>query len=330
MKRSVNCIRMLQLLKARGFLSREALADLLHTNIRNISEYRKELQEAGYVIESTRGKHGGYRLTSGALFPVIALQKAELQAVMEARRYIHSHRDFLMEAQFMSATDKLLATTSLREDENSVYMQSDTPSLSAALRAMLQRMETAKKDHLAIDIRYRGMHASTFETVRVFPYELLNDKGSYYCLGYSLKAKAFRKFKFSEERMQQINITSQAFVRDPAFRLQEHIGEMGVISQERYALELLVWGENALLLKEKQTGIHVTMQERKDGMLAYRCIMEGRIPTLQFLLSLGTQAVLLSPVSLREEMSAILTRMQQNYQQAENLCYNTIQESVEK
>ena len=46
MGKSANCIRMLLLLKARGFLTKEELAQLLETNIRNISEYRKELEEA--------------------------------------------------------------------------------------------------------------------------------------------------------------------------------------------------------------------------------------------------------------------------------------------
>ena len=42
MGKSANCIRMLLLLKARGFLTKkEELAQLLETNIRNISEYRK-------------------------------------------------------------------------------------------------------------------------------------------------------------------------------------------------------------------------------------------------------------------------------------------------
>ena len=59
MGKSANCIRMLLLLKARGFLTKEELAQLLETNIRNISEYRKELEEAGYRIESTTGKYGG-------------------------------------------------------------------------------------------------------------------------------------------------------------------------------------------------------------------------------------------------------------------------------
>ena len=62
MNRCALCLQMLRLLKARGMMSRQELADELQTNIRNLSEFRKELETAGYVIESTTGRYGGYRL----------------------------------------------------------------------------------------------------------------------------------------------------------------------------------------------------------------------------------------------------------------------------
>ena len=50
MKRCAACIRMLQLLRSRGFMTREELAQELNTNGRNILEYRKELEEVGYCL----------------------------------------------------------------------------------------------------------------------------------------------------------------------------------------------------------------------------------------------------------------------------------------
>ena len=83
---------------------------------------------------------------------------------------------------------------------------------------MIQRMEMAR-DHVfgVISIFYKSMHANSFSSVRAHPYELLNDKGSYYCLGYSLKAKDFRKFKFSEECMQDLRILKSSFQRNTLF-----------------------------------------------------------------------------------------------------------------
>ena len=86
MKRCAACIRMLQLLRSRGFMTREELAQELDTNVRNILEYRKELEEAGYVIEGTTGKYGGYQLKSGTLLPVAGLYEEELRSLQESRR----------------------------------------------------------------------------------------------------------------------------------------------------------------------------------------------------------------------------------------------------
>ena len=58
MARLKNCIRMLQLLKARGMMSRTQLAAELGCNKRQILDYKRELEEAGYLIESVHGSNG--------------------------------------------------------------------------------------------------------------------------------------------------------------------------------------------------------------------------------------------------------------------------------
>ena len=59
MNRTGLTIKMLTLLKARGKMSTKELAEELETNPRNIREFRKELELAGYVVEETRGRYGG-------------------------------------------------------------------------------------------------------------------------------------------------------------------------------------------------------------------------------------------------------------------------------
>lgn len=237
MKRSARCIQMLQLLKARGFLSREELATLLDTNIRNVSEYRKELEEAGYSIISTTGKYGGYQLDASCLFPIVGLRQEEVKAVSEAISYMKSHDDFLLLPQFLSAMDKLMATLTMEKKEGGIYVKGNTPLLNPMLKEFIMRMDGARNDQLAVDIVYKGMHAKNFEKVRIHPYEILNDAGSYYCLAYSLKAKDYRNFKFSEERMKQVQVSDVKFQRDADFQVSEHIGKKGLIRNEVYELD---------------------------------------------------------------------------------------------
>ena len=55
-------IQMLEILYSRGIVGIAELARLLDTNPRNIPEYKKVLEEAGYVIDTVPGRYGGYVL----------------------------------------------------------------------------------------------------------------------------------------------------------------------------------------------------------------------------------------------------------------------------
>ena len=74
MNRTALCIRMLQLLKTLGRMQITELAQALETNPRNVREFRRELETAGYVIRQTRGRYGGYELDGEVLLPALALQ----------------------------------------------------------------------------------------------------------------------------------------------------------------------------------------------------------------------------------------------------------------
>lgn len=312
MKKAAACIRMLQLLKSRGFMTREQLAKELETNIRNIIEYRKELEQLGYTIESSTGKYGGYRLVSGELLPVIGLYEAEISALMEARTYLESHKDFLMKDAFHHAMDKILSSTSIVSKESGVYVENQS-DISKELLDMIKRCEQARDELRTVEIEYRSMHAKSFEMVRVQPYEIINVKGSYYCLGYSLKAKAFRNYKFSEERMKSLILTNHFFSRDVSFKLQDHIGQTGLMKDETIKLEMLLYDETALLISEKKPGILSDMKWIDERTLYLSLILEGKMNAIMFLLSLGNKCKLLSPLSIKEEIKEIVKDMASLY-----------------
>ena len=67
------CIQMLELLNTGRVYKKSELAELLNTNPRNLIEYKKELEEAGYEIESIPGNYGGYRLLKSNVIPAIYL-----------------------------------------------------------------------------------------------------------------------------------------------------------------------------------------------------------------------------------------------------------------
>lgn len=81
MSKLSNCLRMIELLAARGMMKIEDLAEELEVKERMIREYKNELEKAYIFVESKRGKDGGYYLKENTIFPVKNFSNNELEAL---------------------------------------------------------------------------------------------------------------------------------------------------------------------------------------------------------------------------------------------------------
>lgn len=314
MNRSARCIQMLQLLSSRGFLTREQIANELETNIRNIAEFRKELETAGYIIDSSTGKYGGYELLNACLLPASAFQKEEQQALQELQEYLTSHPDFRMRKEANRALDKVLSSANtLRVEKSNLYLLQEQYVSSQRIKDMIKMMEEAQQKKLCVELSYRTLHDKEAGSVQIHPYEIVNYKGAYYCLAYSLKAKAFRNYKFSEERMKEVRILSNTFVRDRDFDIKKHIGKIGLIKGDIMEVQVRVRGGAALLVAEKQIGMHPTYTWEDEQTLLFKTLFEGLVEAKSFVLSLGASGEVLQPLSLRVEMQEEIEQMQAYY-----------------
>lgn len=107
------CIQMLELLNTGRVYKKSELAELLNTNPRNLIEYKKELEEAGYEIESISGNYGGYRLLKANVIPAIYLNPTEKSVVAEAYNYVLSKNDFVKKKTFEKAMGKIATSIHL-------------------------------------------------------------------------------------------------------------------------------------------------------------------------------------------------------------------------
>ena len=307
MSRIQACIQMLLLLKARGFMSREDLAKELNCTKRAVIDYKVELEKAGYVIDSVTGIYGGYSLSMGTLLPMYDFHDEETRALQEARQYLRSHHDFHMLHEYDRAMDKVLYSGVTKKEAN-VYMDVHA-SLSTRILRMIQRCESAKARQQVVELRYRSLRSNSVESVKVHPYEIVNYKQAYYCLGYSLKAKDFRIYKFSEERMKDCTILETNFHRDKNFRLKDHIGKSGLVKDECIEIDVDIYHESARIVAERRIGIDDHKQWIDEHTLHLTTIIEGKLDTISFLLSLKDQCTLHAPLELKKEMRKLLEDM---------------------
>ena len=94
MNRTNLCIRMLQLLKARGKMNTTQLATELEVNPRNIREFKKELVLAGYNVEEVKGRYGGYILNDEYDLPVTIFSDEQKDALVQSYKFMRTQKDF--------------------------------------------------------------------------------------------------------------------------------------------------------------------------------------------------------------------------------------------
>lgn len=313
MNRTAQCIRMLTLLNSRGLLSRADLAELLDTNIRNIPEFKHELEAAGYSFENTPGRYGGYRLKNESVIPMLQLSDGERDALSESISYLSSHSDFLPLENYVSAIDKVRGAARSNSNSSSILFKSNSASLSKRMRTMIALCESCR-DHLqTMEIEYKSMRSSNYKKIRLHPYELLNVKGSYYVLGYNADIHEFRVYKFSDARMLSANAISQYFTRDIDFDIKEHIGQTGLMKDDLHEIDCVISGDLALLIYESEIGINSQKEWLDEKVLHLKTIIEGKMEATRFLLSLGASCKVIEPAELKEEIKEQLNIMIKQY-----------------
>lgn len=314
MNRSALCIKMLQILNAHDFVTTKELASRLETNPRNIIEFKKELETSGYMIESVKGRYGGYRLMEKAALPLIQLNDQEKQAMNEAYSYLTSHKDFLLIRDYTLAYEKIKSFMSFSDHKSDVLFYEDIKMLDEGVYDMIRIMEQAKKESCSVSFEYKSLHASKFLPVELCPYEIMNIQGEYYCLGYSQNRHDFRTYKFSTVRMRNVLILDKHFTRDLDFNVNAYLGKSGLMKDEVIETEFVITGKNAVLYAERRIGVNPKMYFDDQQNLHVKTLFEGKMNAMQFLCSLGASCQLISPIELKKELQQEIRKMMENYE----------------
>lgn len=307
MNKSALCIKMLHILYGRKKpISSYELATLLETNQRNIQEYKKELEIAGYVIDSISGKHGGYLLNEDSIFPSLTLDNDEKEAINEALMYLKAQNNFIYYPQFEFAMNKLKAKIHhSSQSKDTIYLSESRKTLSKSESDMVDKIISAKENHKALSFKYSSSYHHSITEREVQPYELIvTDEGFYLLADDKTKGKTsgFKYFKIVDERMSDVNILQQSFTRDIDFKVSDHIGST-TLMKELFEVELEIYGINARLINEREIE-NLISKQFKDGILRIRFMMEGNLRLKSFILSLGSDCKVITPNNIQEEIKA--------------------------
>ena len=301
MNRTNLCIRMLQLLKARGKMNTTQLADALEVNPRNIREFKKELVLAGYNVEEVKGRYGGYILNDQYDLPVTIFSDEEKDALVQSYKFMRTQKDFKPLTLYCDAMDKIIATSKISSNASLHYM-SNSIELDKKISSMIDKTQQAMNHGLCVLLSYQSLKDETPIEFEVEPYEIIHYHKSYYLIGFSLLRKDYRMYRFSSELMFKCDISTRHFIHDNHFHLSNYIGEHSLIPLDlKHVIVRIYHKENGLrLFKEKYWGNKLLPIHKEDDYTDFEFYTDDMSNLYQSLFSMMDQVKILSPDDVRE------------------------------
>lgn len=310
MNRTALCIRMLQLLRSHSLMSTKDLAAELDTNPRNIREFKKELEEAGYTIHNVRGRFGGYTLDDQMSLSVPRLSADQLQTLREARDFIASSNDFTQSGEFSNVINAIIAQAmdDLAKpdkesvvDEEPVYLRGKDLSLNSVEVGYRDLLRQAEKENRVVEISYQSLDREEPKYHKIDPYHVFCINNSWYLIGWDHDYKAYRNFRISQGRMSNVRISDKLFRRDEAFRLENYIGHVSAFKGKVSIYKVAISPARERLMQEHYWGeeFHKTT-ESDQGWPVYSFIASDDRIVEENLFYFGDQIRLLCPRNQKE------------------------------
>ena len=307
------CIKLLKVLNSGRLYSVSELADLIETKPRNIIEYKKELELMNYDIQTVPGRHGGYRMNTKANIPSVRLLPNEKSALFEAYNYVYSKKDFMRKKELASAFGSLMSQVDV-EDKSNKLLVVDKYQLSMAEEDIQKRynfIEDAINIKRTIQMEYSSLkHGKT--THIVDPYKLFIYNNSWFFLAWDHEHCEVRYYKLN--RMESYELTKKTFTVYRDFKAENYFDKQGLTQNGEYQhVVMIVKGTRASLMKERVYGKNQTMEELGDGSYKVSLDMQNDKTIVSFVLGCGTEATVLEPQWLVDEVKSAISEMGKKY-----------------
>jgi predicted DNA-binding transcriptional regulator YafY len=218
----------LELIQTNPGITADRLADKLGVTERAARRYVGILREAGILIDSVRGPHGGYRLGRGLRLPPLMFTAAEALGLVMATLDGH-HNASDPTDPVGSALGKLVRALpeSVAAQAEAVRRATAPAPDRAAARPDPQTASTlvnACSDRRRVRLGYRSEAGSEWDT-EVDPWAVVVRHGRWYLLCRSVAKDAVRAYRI--DRVQRVETLDDTFgppaARDPVAMLEEHL-----------------------------------------------------------------------------------------------------------
>jgi predicted DNA-binding transcriptional regulator YafY len=300
-------LHLLALLQRRPSWSGQDLAERLGVDARTVRRDVERIRELGYLVESTPGTAGGYRLGVGADMPPLLLDEDEAMALAVLLGVSAAFAVPGIEGAalaMLARVDRLLPPR----------LQRQVKALRAATTPLMGPVEVVPAAHLAslaqaceanelVSFDYRSREGKNTSR-RAEPYRLVATDRLWYLVAYDLDRRDWRTFRV--DRVKQVRRTGHTFVPrehpDPGHLVSDALTSSG------YHYQAVVTFRCTVEEVRRRVPPHVGAVEASTSGAVLRIGADQAEWLTGYLIGLGLAFEVVSPPELREEVLAIAER----------------------
>lgn len=302
-------IKMINYLASVKKATREELANVLETNVRNITEYRKELINAGYDIGYQNGVGGGYYLDGDNILPNPRLKESEKKALLEASSYLNARYDFLNKEEFDLALGKVLNSCYVNKDIDSPMIIDRFPLVMKEdeIKYRYNIISEALASKRKIKISYMSSKNRVSEHI-LHPYKIYMYNLAWFVLAFNETIHDVGYFKLN--RIEKIELLNDKYTISKTFNESNYLDQYGMKNNGEYiSVSIKLRAPYAALVKERIYGKNQQIISVDDNTTILKCDMQNLASIVSFVLGFGSKAEVLEPLELKEALRNELRKM---------------------
>ncbi len=315
---------LLRALSARrnGLTVRE-MADESGVGLRTIRRDLELLRQLGFPLAEETSTHGRkhWRLGSDTQSPPLHFTWDEAIALYLGRRHLEPLAGTQFWTSAQSSFRKIRATLgepALRylEKMAAAFHHTAFGAADYSRKAeIIDGLMVAIEDQRVAFITYQSLQSTEPVTYDVHPYGIVFHRQSLYLVAHAVLHDEVRHYKV--DRIDAVELQRFPFSRPAEFDLQKHLADsfgifrgdgQGVTVRVRFAAEV------ARYVEESRWHHSQRLRREEDGSLVAEFVLGDTNEIKRWILSFGTNAVVLRPKQLREEILADLREMAGMYE----------------
>jgi len=283
-------------------------------DIRTIRNDIQALQTTGFDIVENRKQHGKvYYSHQNRLFETYQIRLLA-DAILSARSITPSEKDALI------GKLKELTSRHIQKTLPSPVLFSQTVNIDYELMKVdIDRIHRAISDRKMLQFNYGDYNVFKEFTLRhneriyyVEPYALIWQKDLYYLIGNYIETNEIRHYRL--DRMRATEMTNISFVKNQLFELQSYIDKSFQMFSGEEDIRLKLRLKNALLNPMfDRFGLDVDVIPDGDDAFILTTKAKQSAGLLGWILQWGSQAEVLAPQNLVEEVKSEIVRMSTIY-----------------